>query len=203
MTERTTPRGRPRGFDRDAALSTAVRLFWERGYEAVSLSDLTAAMGIRTGSLYAAFGDKRTLFSEAVDAYRRSPQGDFLGRALAEEPTAYAALTRALTEAARHYADPAHPAGCLIISAATNVAPADAEVQELLRGIRAANLTVLEDRLRTARASGEIAQDTDTGALARYFGAVVQGMSQQARDGADVEELTAVAKTAMRVWPRA
>ncbi|MFC7740644.1 TetR/AcrR family transcriptional regulator [Nocardiopsis composta] len=73
MAETTTPRGRPRAFDRDAALAAAVRLFWERGYEAVSLSDLTAAMGIRTGSLYAAFGDKKKLFTEAVQAYRRTP----------------------------------------------------------------------------------------------------------------------------------
>ncbi|MFW5417898.1 TetR/AcrR family transcriptional regulator [Nocardiopsis sp. CNT-189] len=202
MAEKTTPRGRPRAFDRDAALAAAVRLFWERGYGAVSLSDLTAAMGIRTGSLYAAFGDKKKLFAEAVEAYRRSPQGDFVGRALAEEATARAAFARILDEAARRYADPAHPAGCLVISAATNVAPADAEIEELLRGMRNANVEALNDRLRTARAEGELPPGTDPRALARYYAAVVQGMSQQARDGADAEELAAVARTAMACWPQ-
>ncbi|GAA1087641.1 TetR/AcrR family transcriptional regulator [Nocardiopsis composta] len=202
MAETTTPRGRPRAFDRDAALAAAVRLFWERGYEAVSLSDLTAAMGIRTGSLYAAFGDKKKLFTEAVQAYRRTPHGDFIGRALAEEPTARGAFERILTQAARHYADPAHPAGCLVISAATNIAPADAEIQELLRGLRNANLAALEERLRTARAEGELPPGTEVGALARYYAAVLQGMSQQARDGADAPALAAVARTAMACWPR-
>src|SRR5690606_26548099 len=215
MAETTTPRGRPRAFDRDAALAAAVRLFWERGYEAVSLSDLTAAMGIRTGSLYAAFGDKKKLFTEAVQAYRRTPHGDFIGRALAEEPTARGAFERILTQAARHYADPAHPAGCLVIRAAPphapgglvtspapNTPPADAEIQELLRGLRNANLAALEERLRTARAEGELPPGTEVGALARYYAAVLQGMSQQARDGADAPALAAVARTAMACWPR-
>src|SRR3954468_13291061 len=87
-------RGRPRTFDRDAALAEATRLFWERGYEATSVSELTEAMGIRPGSLYAAFGDKGSLFKEVVHAYGRSPAGAFVGAALQEEPTAYRAFAR-------------------------------------------------------------------------------------------------------------
>src|SRR5690606_36689358 len=189
MAETTTPRGRPRAFDRDAALAAAVRLFWERGYEAVSLSDLTADMGIRTGSLYAAFGDKKKLFTESVQAYRRTPHGDFIGSALAEEPTARGAFERILTQAARHYADPAHPAGCLVISVAPNIAPAYAVIQELLRGLRNANLDALEDRLRTARAERELPPGTEVGALARCYAAVLQGLFQQARDRADAPAL--------------
>ena len=71
-------RGRPPSFDRDGALQAATRLFWERGYEATSIGELTAAMGIRPGSLYAAFGDKKTLFKEVVRAYGRTPAGAFV-----------------------------------------------------------------------------------------------------------------------------
>ncbi|BCB76469.1 hypothetical protein Pflav_028790 [Phytohabitans flavus] len=80
-------------------------------------------MGIRPGSLYVAFGDKKSLFQEVVRSYGRSPVGAFVGVALAEETTAYDAFARILREAAAIYPDPSHPAGCLTISAATNVTP--------------------------------------------------------------------------------
>ncbi len=195
------PRGRPRSFDRDAALAAATRLFWERGYEATSVGELTEAMGIRPGSLYAAFGDKKSLFEEVVRAYGRSPVGAFMGTALAEEPTAYAAFARMLREAAAIYPDPSHPAGCLTISAATNVTVQDAEVGAFLRDLRNTNLGVFEARLRAARREGELPPDADPRALAGYFAAVIQGMSQRARDGADAAELAEVAELALTAWP--
>ncbi|MFA1546808.1 TetR/AcrR family transcriptional regulator [Actinomadura chokoriensis] len=194
-------RGRPRTFDRDTALAAATRLFWERGYEATSVGELTEAMGIRPASLYAAFGDKKSLFKEAVAAYGRSPEGAFVARALAEEPTARKAFTRILHEAAAIYPDPSHPAGCLVITAATNVALKDAEVETHLRDLRNTNLKTFEARLRTARADGEVPASADPEALAHYFGAIIQGMSQQARDGASRRTLTDVADQAMRTWP--
>ncbi|WP_246127921.1 TetR/AcrR family transcriptional regulator [Amycolatopsis rhizosphaerae] len=201
MGEMRAGRGRPRGFDRDAALAAATRLFWERGYEATSVSELTEAMGIKPGSLYATFKDKRSLFEEVVRAYGRSPVGAFIGVALAEEATAYRAFARVLREAARTYADPAHPAGCLTISAATNVAAQDAEVEAFLREIRTGNLAVFEARLRAARRAGELPGDADPAMLAAYFAAVIQGMSQRARDGASPEELAATAELALKAWP--
>src|SRR5580765_8758958 len=93
------PRGRPLSFDRDAALERAMHVFWERGYEAASISDLTAAMGITPPSLYTAFGDKEHLFLEAIERYGKGP-GGFGQRALDEEPTARQAVQRLLDEAA-------------------------------------------------------------------------------------------------------
>lgn len=194
-------RGRPRTFDRDAALAAATRLFWERGYEATSLNELTEAMGIRPGSLYAAFGDKKALFKEVVHAYTRSPVGAFVGVALREEATAHHAFARILREAATIYPDPAHPAGCLTISAATNVTVQDTEVAAFLRDLRNANLAVFQDRLRAAQRDGELPPSADPRALAGYFAAVIQGMSQRARDGADAAELTQIADLALTAWP--
>ncbi|MEU9867612.1 TetR/AcrR family transcriptional regulator [Actinomadura sp. NPDC048021] len=201
MSDTRVKRGRPRAFDRDAALTAATRLFWERGYEATSVGELTEAMGIRPGSLYAAFGDKKSLFEEVVHSYGRSPAGAFMGVALDEEPTAYGAFARILREAAANYADPSHPAGCLTISAATNVTPQDAEVAAFLRDLRNRNLEVFRSRLQAARQAGELPAATDPGALASYFAAVIQGMSQRACDGASAAELTEIAELALAAWP--
>ncbi|MFJ3334106.1 TetR/AcrR family transcriptional regulator [Streptomyces sp. NPDC086766] len=193
------PRGRPRSFDRETALQKAVLAFWEHGYEATSVSDLTRAMGIGTPSLYAAFGDKRALFAEAVRAYAER-YGSFGDRALAEEPTARAAVARTLREAAAAYTAPGRPRGCLVVHAATNCTTP--EVAESLRERRNASIAAFERRMEAGVAAGELPAATDVGSLARYVGAVVQGMSQQARDGASREELEALAEIAMAIWPR-
>ncbi|MFJ4934675.1 TetR/AcrR family transcriptional regulator [Streptomyces pseudovenezuelae] len=193
------PRGRPRSFDRATALEKAILAFWEHGYEATSVSDLTRVMDIGAPSLYAAFGDKRSLFEEVVKEYGVR-YGSFSDRALVEEPTARAAMERMLREAAVAYTAPGHPHGCLVVHAATNCSTP--EVEESLRGRRNANIAAFESRIRADIAAGELPAGTDAATLARYTGAVIQGMSQQARDGASREELEAVAEIAMAIWPR-
>ncbi|MEU9705652.1 TetR/AcrR family transcriptional regulator [Streptomyces sp. NPDC047981] len=194
----TGQRGRPRSFDRLTALEQATMAFWEHGYETTSVADLTRAMGISAPSLYAAFGDKKALFEEVVEAYAVS-YGAYGGRAFEEEPTARGALGRMLREAAGLFTDPSHPRGCLMISAATNCS--NPEVEQTLRERRARNLAAFEARIRRGVDAGELPAGTDTGTLARLYGAVLQGMSQQARDGATRAELEAVAEAAMRSWP--
>ncbi|WP_078970357.1 TetR/AcrR family transcriptional regulator [Streptomyces natalensis] len=200
-TKETKRRGRPRSFDRETALEQAMRSFWEQGYEATSISDLTRTMGISAPSLYAAFGDKRALFGEVVTEYGRV-YGGFLSRAVAEEPTARRGVERALREAAAEYTLPGRPRGCLVISAALNTAPASAEVAESLREMRLANVRDIQRAIAADVASGALPATTDAAALAHYVGAVMQGMSQQARDGADRATLEAIAELAMRAWPR-
>ncbi|MCQ4208410.1 TetR/AcrR family transcriptional regulator [Streptomyces longispororuber] len=195
----TKQRGRPRSFDRETALEKAMRAFWENGYEATSVSDLTREMGIGAPSLYAAFGDKRSLFEEVVRVYGVT-HGSGPGRALTEEPTARGAIARLLREAADEFTDPGHPHGCLVIHAATNCTTP--EVEQALRDQRGASLAAIEDRLRQGVDAGELPSGTDTAALTRFVGAVFQGMSQQSRDGASRAELEAVADLAMTVWPQ-
>ncbi|MEU6742719.1 TetR/AcrR family transcriptional regulator [Streptosporangium sandarakinum] len=201
MSETGRGRGRPRAFDRDAVVERATRLFWEHGYEATSVGELTEAMGIRPGSLYATFGDKKSLFMEAVAAYGRTPAGGFMSRALEEEPTAYEAFSRMLREAAEIYPDPAHPAGCLVMCAAANVTVQDADIAAYLRDVREKGLKVFVERLQAAQNDGELPRDSDPHALAAYLAAVLRGMSERARDGAGATELRSVAELALTVWP--
>ncbi|TMR90294.1 TetR/AcrR family transcriptional regulator [Nonomuraea basaltis] len=191
---------RQRAFDRDTALESALRAFWQHGYEATSIAGLTAAMGIRPPSLYAAFGDKRRLFEEAVHRYQRT-HGAFTTRALAEEPTGRQAIERVLREAAAEYTSEEHPKGCLIISAAVNCGPESAEVEELLRGFRQEAKSALKRRIDEDVAAGLIPAATDTAGLAAFYASVIQGMSTQARDGAGHAELLRIATLAMSVWP--
>ncbi|RJL24844.1 TetR/AcrR family transcriptional regulator [Bailinhaonella thermotolerans] len=194
----TKTQGRPRGFDRDAALERAMIEFWSRGYEATSIATLTSAMGINPPSLYAAFGDKRKLFHEAVERYAGT-HGMVTVRALAEEPVARDAMARLLREAARVYSDPSHPPGCLVITAAVNVT--SEEVKAELREGRAASKRAFEQKIQADVDAGRLPPDTDAHALATYYAAVVQGMSTQSCDGATREELEQVADLAMRAWP--
>ncbi|GAA2319138.1 TetR/AcrR family transcriptional regulator [Streptomyces kunmingensis] len=194
----TKQRGRPRSFDRETALEKAMRAFWENGYEGTSVSELTREMGIGAPSLYAAFGDKRSLFEEVVRVYGTT-HGAGPARALTEEPTARGAVERLLREAADEFTDPGHPHGCLVIHAATNCTTP--EVEQALRDQRGASLTAIEDRLRQGMATQELPEGTDAAALARFVGAVFQGMSQQSRDGASRGELEAIADLAMAAWP--
>src|SRR5438552_1428570 len=122
----TKKRGRPRSFDRDEALERAMRAFWDHGYEATSIVDLTEAMGIGARSLYAAFGNKEAHFSEVVDFYVAT-YGAYTGQALSEEPTARQVISRMLHEAAGQLTADDRPRGCLVVFAADNHATASPE----------------------------------------------------------------------------
>lgn len=177
-------------------------MFWERGYDGASVSELTHAMGVSPPSLYAAFGSKETLFREAVALYGRREGGTTL-RALREQPTARAAVEAMLRDNAAIYADPSTPHGCLVVLGAPAGAPGDSAIREHLRDLRCQVLSALRDRLSCAVASGELAADTDVDALAAYYDTVLQGLSIQARDGASRATMEAVIDCAMAAWDAA
>jgi AcrR family transcriptional regulator len=195
------PRGRPRGFDREAALEAAMRLFWSRGYEATSVSDLVAAMGITPPSLYGAFGDKKRLFLEALDRYQAGP-GCFAHRALTEEPTAERAMRRLMMDAVKSFTDPHNPRGCMVILAATNCAAESDDVMEVLASRRRAAQAMLRQRLLIGRAAGEMASGADIDALAGQVTATLSGLAILARDGASRASLRRIVDQMMLSWPR-
>ncbi|AKU94632.1 Transcriptional regulator, TetR family [Labilithrix luteola] len=197
-TEPTHKRGRPRSFDRDEALNAALGLFWRHGYDATSLNDLTAAMNVTPPSLYTAFGSKKQLFIEALDLYARTYGAS---PAMAEATTARGAIEGLLRESAKQFPSPDHPSGCFTVLAATNCTEASSDVEALLRTKRLESEAGLRKRLDRAVEEGELPEGTDTAALAKFYGVVIQGMSVQARDGASNKELERVVDTAMALWP--
>ncbi|MFE9646436.1 TetR/AcrR family transcriptional regulator [Streptomyces sp. NPDC006365] len=194
-----TARAQRRAFDRDEALEVALREFWLHGYETTSVASLTRAMGINPPSLYAAFGDKRQLFSEVVQRYAHT-HGSYVTRALAES-TARGVVETLLRLAAAEYTDTSHPPGCLVIHGATNCTPAAEDVKVELRAFREETKRALEERINADIGAGRLHEGTDAGALATFYAAVLQGMSTQACDGVDREGLERVAETALNAWP--
>lgn len=192
-------RGRPRGFDRDAALEQAMRMFWERGYEATSLSDLTGAMGLRPPSLYAAFGSKEQLFREAVARYQATT-GSVTPEALREHATARASVEAALRGNACNYTDPDLPPGCMVVLAATNCTEDNRGVRDFLAGKRRATVDAVRARLDRGVTEGDLPPGTDTAALAAFCTTVLHGLSVQARDGVTRGELLGVVDSAMAAW---
>ncbi len=200
MEKKRAARGRPRSFDREDALDRAMRVFWDRGYEATTVGDLTAAMGISPPSLYAAFGDKERLFLEAADRYRAGP-GAAGDRILAEASTAREAVSRLLRWVADSAAAPGHPPGCMMVTAAVNCTASSGRVQAALAARRAAAEAALRARIARGIREGDLRRGADPSALAAFYTTVVQGMSIRARDGAGRASLRRTAAAAMRAWP--
>jgi len=193
-------RGRPRAFDRDAALAKATRLFWEKGYEATSISDLTEALGIGAPSLYAAFGSKEALYTEALDHYCESNAGLVWGRFFSAG-TAREAVQSFLMDSAAVLTGSVVdiPRGCMVTLSSVG-SEGHSELGALVQKNRALTLERLMTRLGQAVADGEISRTTDLQALARFVQTVQSGMSILARDGASAAELTKVAELAMLGW---
>jgi AcrR family transcriptional regulator len=193
------PPGRPRAFDADAALDRALAVFWEKGYEGTSLTDLTEAMGINRPSLYAAFGNKEDLFRKVTDRYAEGPAA--YSRAALDEPTSRAVVQRLLYGAVEVNTAPGTPPGCLLVQAALVCGDAGDAVRHELVARRAAGLDALRQRLERAQAEGDLPPDADPDGLAHYVTTVLWGIAVQAASGATREALERVAETALRAWP--
>jgi AcrR family transcriptional regulator len=199
-TDKPAPRGRPRSFDKQKALDAALHVFWKKGYEGTSLSDLTEAMGINRPSLYAAFGDKEALFRQVLERYQAGPMS-YVVEAL-KEPTARASVERMLKETVAALVCPRNPHGCLYVQGALACGDdADPMRQELAERRQGAELA-LRKRLKKAKDEGEFPADVSEAELARFYMAVMHGMSVQASGGAGRAALEDVAEIALRAWPK-
>ena len=194
------PLGRPRAFCVEQALDQALKVFWRKGYEGTSLSDLTAAMGINRPSLYAAYGNKEALFRKVLNRYMASA-AEILHESM-EKPTSREVVEHLLLSSADGATCPDNPHGCLTVRCALSSGEAaDCIRLEMIR-CRADGESVLRQRLERARAEGDLPADANPTDLARYVMTVHQGMSVQAAGGASGEQLRQVVATALKAWPR-
>jgi AcrR family transcriptional regulator len=193
-------RGRPKCFDRGAALHRAMELFWERGYEGTSFDELIAAMGISPSSFYNAFGSKERLYKEATEAYLAVSREWFVGE-LGGATDARTAFHQLLTAAAREFTQKERPTGCMISLAGTQLPPALAPLRDLMAGYRQAARLTMADRIQRGIEEGDVPKDTNVVALAAFYSALSCGMAVQARDGASRAHLLEIVEVAMRAWP--
>ncbi len=192
-------RGRPREFCTHDALAKALRVFWSKGYEGASLTDLTEAMGITRPSLYAAFGNKESLFRKALDLYEREKL-DYVGRALAR-PSARSVAETMMRGAVENVTSCDEPHGCLRVIATMTCGPEAQSVREELheRG-DAIHKTIIE-RFERAKAEGDLPAHIDVEGLTDLLKAIIQGISVQANQGATREELDRLVDTGLAMWP--
>ena len=191
--------GRPRAFDVDLALDRALHVFWRKGYEGTSLSDLTKAMRINRPSVYAAFGNKEALFRKALDRYAKGPTAYF-DEAL-NAPTARAVAEGFLRGTIGLLTNPRTPHGCLIVQSALACGDAADSIRKELASRRDAGEAALRRRFQRAKREGDLPANADPADLARYITTVVHGMAVQGAGSATRPQLLRVMKTALQAWP--
>lgn len=194
-------RGRPREFCVDHALAQALRVFWEKGYDGTSLTDLTDAMGITRPSLYAAFGNKESLFRKALDLYEREKL-DYIGKAL-DQPTARGVAEVMLRGSVDNVMSSDEPHGCLGVITSVACGPDSQSVREDVNKRGEVGKKALAERFNRAKAEGDLPAHVDPEGLMRVLISMLQGISVQANQGASREELDRLVDSALALWPSA
>lgn len=187
--------GRPREFDREAALVAARNLFWRHGYEGTSMADLVADMGIASARIYHAFGSKEQLFREAVGNYAEN-EGGFAVEAL-HQADIVAAIETLFSAAIALYTRNIQPLGCMVVSAGGGLSKDNASLREWLAQQRLQRTQGIIDRFIQAAAKGELAAEADPLRLGHFCAAFLHGLSVQARDGVSRQALTDAATLAL------
>ncbi|WP_156840992.1 TetR/AcrR family transcriptional regulator [Novosphingobium aquimarinum] len=195
----SAPRGRPREFDPDEALASALRVFWQKGYDGASMAELTEAMGITKPSLYACFGNKEALFRKALDLYERDKL--CYVRSALEEPTARLVAERMLNGALATHCGDSDPQGCLGV---ISTMPCGIEAETIRADViarRRSSEQAMIARFKQARDEGDLPDHVDPEGLANYLTTVLQGLSVKATSGTDRESLKRIVQTALACWP--
>lgn len=192
-------KGRPREFDVDEALAAALRVFWTKGYEGASLTDLTEAMGITRPSLYAAFGNKEALFRKALDLYEREKLA-YVEEAL-KAPTSRGVAERLLQGALALQTGGCEPKGCMRIIGSLSCGPEAESIRADLMARRKSSQQALCARLERAKADGDLPGEWDVNGLCFFLVAVLQGMALQGASGATPKQLAQLVETTLALWP--
>ena len=198
----TTERGRPRNFDPDMALDRALEVFWRHGFQAASLADLTAAMGLSKPSLYAAFGDKESLYLQALERYVALQVAQHVA-IFDTEPDVRCALEKFLRTMAALLTDPSLPCGCLIVNgmADCGMDSTPPAIEQALRKAVQGSEARLHRQFIRAQRDGQLSSDINASDLAAFFTSLLVGLGVLAKSGAKRAKLDAVIGAAMNAWP--
>ena len=194
-------RGRPQTFDRTKALTQAMQLFWERGFEGTSFDELIAVMGISPSSFYNSFGSKERLYQEATEAYL-AVSGEWFLRELNADTGSWSAFHNVLLAATREFTREGLPSGCMISLAGTHLPPSLNSVRDMMARHRQLGQAAMTARIQRGIEEGDVPPDTNAETLAAFYSAFSRGMAVLARDGATRQQLTAIVEIAMAAWPR-
>ena len=196
--QKAVTRGRPREFCPDAALAAALSVFWTKGYEGASLTDLTDGMGITRPSLYAAFGNKEALFRQALDLYERDKMA-YIGEAMSE-PSARA-VAEYLLKGAVDTATCGESRGCMGVISSVACQSVEPSIRDDVNRRAESAKQLIVQRMQRAIDADEFVVPTQADAITRYLLAIMQGISVQAQSGATRAEVGQVADAALATWP--
>ena len=195
-------RGRPKVFDREAALDKAMTLFWQYGYEATSLSDLVEATGAKAPTLYAEFVNKEGLFRAVLDHYINRFASKNEACLFCDDQTLLEALRHYFTAVATCFTSKDTPAGCFMINTSAALAASSKEIAKTIKSRHAVQEQTLYKFLQLRQARGEIPAEKNVAELAQFLSCILQGMSISAREGASFETLMQITETTLRLWPQ-
>ena len=174
------PPGRPRSFDEAEALEKATQVFWSKGYDGVTIDDLVAGMGVGRPSLYAVFGDKRTLFLRVLRAYAER-KGASAAKALFSPQSLRDSIAGFLRYSVESATEKGSAPGCLIVCVAPVVD--DAEVRQFLKDAASAGVALVERRFRDGISAGEIPSDFPVAVRAVQVTDFARGLTMRAQIG--------------------
>lgn len=195
-------RGRPKTFDREAALDKAMTLFWQHGYEATSLADLVEATGAKAPTLYAEFVNKEGMFRAVLDRYIERFAARHEAQLFCEDKSVEQALRDYFSAVATCFTSKDTPAGCFMINTSSALAASSKEIAHTIKSRHAMQEKTLCEFLTQRQARGEIPADKTVCRLGEFLSCILQGMSVSARDGASYEKLMQIAETTMTLWPQ-
>jgi len=180
--------GRPRTFDRDEALKKAMLVFWDKGFEGTTMSDIISAIGMKAPSVYAAFGNKDALFDEVVQLYTGMfYQGPL--KALNSASEIGQAIEQCLKAHIDMFTSQEKACSCLLLTAANNCSPEHQQHVVQLRNIRAGYKGALLARFKKAEAEGQLVAAADPQSLTEFYATCIQGLAMSAKDGASKKVL--------------
>ncbi|AFJ47479.1 TetR/AcrR family transcriptional regulator [Shimwellia blattae] len=194
-------RGRPKVFDRDAALDKAMTLFWQHGYEATSMAHLVEATGAKAPTLYAEFTNKEGLFRAVLDRYIAEFASRNEAQLLCENKTVYQALADYFSAVAHCFTSKDTPSGCFIICTSSALAASNEDIANTIKERHAQQAQIILEFLTMHQQRGAIPDNCNLQALTDYLCCILQGMSVSAREGASYEDLMKITATTLRLWP--